>query len=626
MSGGPLAPGAAASSQLASVSASAIQQTAMVGLGTTPAGVAGYKVSFDASGGPTFQLLSTTDEVRAHTQVLLAGRPESFWSDLADFFSDVWHGIKKGLIAIKDFVVNAADKVANFVLQIGQDIETGVQLALQGLEEAGHFIAGVFQAVETAVEDVVDWLKALFDFGAIWRTKMAFQQTLTGLPSYVNQLIAMATGKVDGWFSKQEKAVQQAFSAAIASFQGQSYGQQPGYQSVGAPPDNTTPVAGGATAADFGNNPHHNWLQDKVSSYGSGDLGLGADPHLPAPWQSFSSNVEASMSDLVAALQGFGKAIAASVEDPSQFRTVAIPDFLFATQALVQSLLHFLDAVVDRFLALGAVAMDSLGTLLTTPIGSGFLQSLWSWIASAAGYPEDDTLNAVALMSLLAAFPTTVIYKLAAGVEQEPFPASDSLAARAGSTMPSGALLASAILQCIYTVPAVAADCLGQEAPTWLSLGLLGFSGIIWAVANGLPDLSQLEWTGVGVVAANLVWLAPAAYFVLKSLAPTLLNKMEQLAKDNDVQCLVGTVYGLGLLACHLAEDFTNPPDNAKLVAGLLLPLPEVVSFLGMTALENPYAVGAKIGFDVVGYLGGGIAEAVDAAHGLQSAAVRVGA
>ena len=33
----------------------------------------------------------------------------------------------------------------------------------------------MFQAIAADIEQVLDWLKALFDFGAIWRTKQAFE-------------------------------------------------------------------------------------------------------------------------------------------------------------------------------------------------------------------------------------------------------------------------------------------------------------------------------------------------------------------------------------------------------------------------------------------------------------------
>ena len=43
------------------------------------------------------------------------------------------------------------------------------------LEDAAQLTVGVFKAIAAAVEDVNDWLKALFDFAAIWNTKMALE-------------------------------------------------------------------------------------------------------------------------------------------------------------------------------------------------------------------------------------------------------------------------------------------------------------------------------------------------------------------------------------------------------------------------------------------------------------------
>ena len=43
-------------------------------------------------------------------------------------------------------------------------------------------------------------------------------------------------------------------------------------------------------------------------------------------------------------------------------------------------------------------------------------------MAKLAGYPNDSKLSVAALISLLGAFPCTLIFKLIAGVDREPFP------------------------------------------------------------------------------------------------------------------------------------------------------------------------------------------------------------
>ena len=269
LDGKPLAPGAQSNSTLAGTAASAIRSTALVGLGTPPPDIAGYAGSFDGTSGGEFKLFRTREELQAHLARARVGAPgelEGFWDEISHFFGDVWEGIENGIIAISKFVVDVGTKIANLTLQIGQQIAQGVNLALKGLEQAAHLHLRRFLAVAAAIEKVIDWLKALFDFAAIWRTKMALEQAVLAAPAYIKQLARFGEKAADGWFSKQKAQVDAAFAAIEKSYAGQTFGGQPNWQQPGGGPS-TQPIVSGASPSDFTNNVHHNWLQDKVSSY-----------------------------------------------------------------------------------------------------------------------------------------------------------------------------------------------------------------------------------------------------------------------------------------------------------------------------------------------------------------------
>lgn len=621
VNGGTMAPGAAIT-PLAAVAAASIQQTAMVGLGTTPVGVAGYQVNFIGPNGPSFQVLPGQDDVRQQLALLQRQKDlGDIWSDIDNFFSDVWQGIKTGAIAIQQFVVSTTDKIATFVLKVGNEIKTGISLALQGIEQAGHFIAGVFNVLEADLKSVLDWLKALFDFGAIWRSKMAFETTLTTLPTYIKSLVGLATKEVDGWFSRQESLVQQAFSASIQQYQGQTFGQCPYYQAPGIP-DGTVKVAGGATAADFSNNVHQNWLQDKVDAYIGSSITLTSSSQLEAVWQDFSTNIADALIDFNSAAMAFFSGIKVVIENPTTFSQMAVTDFLTAIGDLAQATLTFCDAIFDGLMLVTTALMDALSAILTTIISCEPLQSLWTWIAKEAGYPEDDELDVAALLALLGAFPTTVIYKLVAGVNQEPFPQPVSSRQAMVGEMPAGARLAAGILQSLYVVPAIAGDVTNENCPRWLSLLLVGASGIIWGVGNGLPDTKSISWLDVSVVVANLLWLAPSAFFILQTLKPTLINWAKSTQGFNDLINGLITAYGVSAFTFHTVEDFLSPSDEELVIAGLLIPTASIMSFTNTSTFRDdpevaPFALAAKIAFDVIGYLGGGVAEIVDASKSL---------
>jgi hypothetical protein len=629
----PLAPGAS-NSQLAPVAAQAIQSAALVGMGTTPAGVTGYQITnLTGTGNPSFQVLNSNQELQHALAAMKAGPNAglqgSLWNDIANFFGDIWEGIKNGVIQIVNAVIDVVNKVVNFVVQVGQDVVQGLQIALQGLEQAAHFIGGVFQAVEADIDSVIDWLKALFDFGAIWRTKLAFDQILSGAPKYISSVVALTQQVADGWFSQQETAVNKAFDTWITNFAGKTFTTLPGWQTQGQPPSQT-PIAGGASPSDFTGNSHQNWLQDKVNAYTPPSAGNTTSSDLQNAFEAFVTNLGDGAEDFTNALTAFKDGIASTLQDPTTFQTVAIPDFLTSVQLLVESLLHLCDAVVDGFAALADAAMVAFEAVLTTPLDIPILSTLWNWIATAAGYPNDSPLTVSALLSLLAAFPTTVLYKLVAGVNQEPFPGgqfqSASQAALAGSA-PFGAaspncVLASSILQIVYVIPAMMGDLLAAQCPKWLSFGTVGFGLLIWVLGNGFPDLSGLEWATAAAVAVNLVWIAPTIYFVMQTAFTELFNKIS--TNIDNILAVLNTAIGMFQLGAGIVSDTLTPEDPYQQAAKVLVPLGSAFAFTAL--IENPLALALKLVMDGVAYVGGGVALTIDATNNLGGTLLAEGA
>lgn len=630
VSGQPLAPGA--TSGLAGVAAQALQQSAAIGSGTTPA-IVGFYGDLSRER-PRYLEFSTRAEFDAHLATLPDAEPGSVWSDIGHFFSDVWEGIKNGVIVLKDFVVDAVNKIAQLTLQIANEIQHGIKLALTGLEQAAQFMAGVFQAVEADIDKVIDWLKALFDFGAIWRTKMIMQTAIAAVPGYMKYLVGLATTDVDGWFGRKEAELRGYFDSAKAHYSGQTFGAQSNYQGPGQS-SSSTKVAGGASPADFRDNVHHNWLQDKVNSAaGDNDLGLGPNEGLLDPATQFATNVNAAGSNLVDGLKSFADAVETVIKNPETFATTGVADLITAFEDILTGLLQACDALVDGVLALADLVMDALSAILTTVIDIPVLQTLWTWIATAAGYPADDEFTIGALIALIGAFPTTVIYKLIVGVDSEPYPQQSGLLAAAGDhnvgpvpfyTPPDGLVLASAILQTLYVVPAIAGDLMTQNTPTWLTVGSVVLSAAIWAFANGFPDLTGLEWYMLSIVGGILGLLL----LEFRGLVVALGKKIAAL--PNDFFNWLLTIYG-GVMFCYRAiSDMVqiakkDPTDDAEhMIAGILLPLPSFFSFCNLSTFQDdpevqPFATTVKIAFDVIGYVGGGVILVVDAALKLAKA------
>jgi len=631
-----VAPGAS-NTQLAGVAAQAIQTTAMVGLGTTPSGVSGYQMSLSGSS-PSFQVLTSQDQVEtaralmAPAGAILAGAPGSIWTDIGDFFGDIWQGIKNGVIKVVSALVDVANKVAHFVVQIGKDIVSGIKIALKGLEEAAHFIAGVFHAVEAAIETVIDWLKALFDFASIWRTKMVFQKILSDFPVWVSNTLTTFQKVADGWFGKQESDVKKGFDAAKAYFAGQSLSSSPQWQQPGTPPNNT-PIAGKASTSDCTNNVHHNWAQDKARSYSPPGAINPIDENISEAWNAFKTNLGDSASEFITAIEDFGKGILATISHPSEFAKLAIPDFLSAIENLIESILHLADALVDLVAVIADVVMRAIQKLFDTELDIPILSTLWGWMADAAGYPNDKAFTIGALFSLVAAFPTTIIYKLVAGVHEEPFPngvlpAPPPTLAAPGAPgsflvpLPPPCILTSAILQTVYFVPAVYGDVKAKDAPTWDSVLLMAMTGVITILANGYPNFTAEEWiySGGAVIIVGLLILPAVGCW----LVGTQVYK-DFIADSNDITSFLTTLYGWGsIIVSFIITMVSTNPSPYKAFSGIFLPMGSAFAFLKTSVFRDdpeskPLAIAGNVIADVVAYLAGGALLIVPAAKSLES-------
>jgi hypothetical protein len=612
VNGSALAPGA--NSDNAGTVAAAIRNGALLALNKAQGqGVAGFAGSLrkDAM---KFELFHSTQELVAYRSAALPQVADDFWDELKNFVGDVFEGIVNAVINIAHFVVHVAEAVVDFTLEFAEVSAQLLGLPIDGIEKAAKFMTGVFNSVDAFIDKVVDWLKALFDFKAIWRTKMAIEQGVLGVPKYIKQLAAMAQQKADGWFARQKQELHNAFNSLRNQYANQTFAGQPNWQNPVGPPSNQ-PVAGGAAPSDFSNNPHHNWLHDKVSSYAPDSPGSMPNPAID-PWNAFAQHMNESGQEFVAALNNFWSALKSAIEDPSSFATTTIPDLLTAVELLLDALMDLCDAIVDALAGLAETTMDALDAALQQELPLGFLNTLWGWIADLAGYPNDSKLTLCALGSLAAAFPVTLIYKLATSVDEEPFPdgkfptgPSAALAEALqgiGIDMPFGCRLASDITRIVQVVPAMVADFLGNAAPWWLTAIGVIFSVAVWVLKNGYPNLSTVEWAVAGAVAQTMLVLGPIAYVTVKGYQ---WFKSEETR--GDVADAALTAIGVFLLIFGIYQDVVGSPTPRQAFANIMTPLPTVFAFLNMSNFRTseiaPLAIGINWLMDVTGYIDGGL-------------------
>ena len=95
----------------------------------------------------------------------------------------------------------------------------------------------------------------------------------------------------------------------------------------------------------------------------------------------------------------------------------------------------------------------------------------------------------------------------------------------------------------------------------------------------------------------------------MQSVANSLLQQIK--SNSGDITSIISTIHGAASLILHAVLDVLSPPDATQIMAGLLLPVPGIVSFANLSTFRNnsdiaPFAIGTKVIADLVGYVGGG--------------------
>ena len=269
--------------------------------------------------------------------------------------------------------------------------------------------------------------------------------------------------------------------------------------------------------------------------------------------------------------------------------------------------------MVDAVAALIATGFKELDKAFRAELPLGFLNTLWAWIANRVGHPEDATLNLYSLGALLAALPSTLIYKLAIGVDHEPFPNGklpfpqhNPMAAQTAFQMPWQCVLTSDIARMVQVIPAGASDWLASDCPGWLTAVNIAFAGSVWILRHGYPEELKVLFPAL-LISGPLVLLCLLRGAVWYS----------RFGKDgkNDIVAIGGTVAGAAALVYGIYRDARNDEyhqKSAMLIANILTPLPMLFSWLTLSPIRQnpeakPFAILGNLVFDFVGYVDGGL-------------------
>src|SRR5438270_9333242 len=96
---------------------------------------------------------------------------EALW----DYIRDAAQGVTSAARKVAQFGVDVEGKAVQLILDIGGELVQAGNWVVHTAEEAWHAIVGCFNWIETKIEDLIDWLKALFKFSDIMDTAHYFE-------------------------------------------------------------------------------------------------------------------------------------------------------------------------------------------------------------------------------------------------------------------------------------------------------------------------------------------------------------------------------------------------------------------------------------------------------------------
>jgi hypothetical protein len=417
-----------------------------------------WTLDFKAEGGPSFRALSD-DEARA----LLAAvrrRPAAdalggigaVFGDVAHFFKHVWNELDEFSAVVDEVtgdltvVFNAATSfVIATVKQAGEALETVFNRIVEGLK-----------SVLEAIEDVLAWLKMLFDWGDILNTHQVLKQCVnTTLDNIAGSDFSALEDKVQSFASWLTEQVDTAFDALESTFGSQSFNtfaNTAASASASASASATALGAGlraglGAGSGAGGNvlaatpctNAHQNnasqanyaWSTSKTNASAiASQIGAALSGQPSSGGCDPATILEALGSELVDDLTSAGEQMvdyvtATLADDPSAFFTLGIADFLLegAKLAIDTAISGFTDVLL-ALIELAACGVVKLKNLLNTPIDIPVLSWLYKNVITGTPTHPGDDLCLLDLLCLIFAIPATIIYKVLN--DAAPFTGSDA--------------------------------------------------------------------------------------------------------------------------------------------------------------------------------------------------------
>jgi len=344
---------------------------------------------------------------RPHTEAL--GGEKSWWSAIGDFFQS----IVEGIVQIGRVIVNGVRAAFEFVLDgVKYVFNAVVQFMQESFALLESILASAYDSVVGFFERTFEWIGFLFDWPDILRTRDALAHVVNETLKFIEMAAPAIRKRVDTKFDWAKGQIGTYFDNLIAQT-----GNQKNFRSVVKENERDDPVV----AHSFGNNVVGNALMSNWQSTKAprSPLATVSTQGLNDVWQSlqeFTVNTQDRPEWQKTAT--YFKTGLGSTQDG--FLSEGLKTLYGLLRELAVAIMSGTQAIIDKLLEAMKVVIAAVRQTLTHEVHIPLVSELFQTVAHSPLTP----LN---LMALLAAIPTTVLYKAIEGAA--PFPDEASVRA-----------------------------------------------------------------------------------------------------------------------------------------------------------------------------------------------------
>ncbi|MEU7688440.1 hypothetical protein [Streptomyces spectabilis] len=152
-----------------------------------------------SEGNPQFLQMSSSP---AYRESLLTGVGVFEW--LSETAGDILRGIETGALRILEIACDAVNRTIQFTLDTAERLVT---LTVDTYEKVAQAVSGLFNHIGAVVEDVVLWLREIFNFRAIWNTSKALAEMNRVGSDLTSQVLANTEEGITAWFADQKESI-----------------------------------------------------------------------------------------------------------------------------------------------------------------------------------------------------------------------------------------------------------------------------------------------------------------------------------------------------------------------------------------------------------------------------------